>query len=338
MALSNDKYLQIISDVKKGNFKPIYLLMGDEPYFIDIITNAIIDNALDDSERDFNQTILYGLDVESSSLINAARRYPMMAQRQLIVLKEAQMFDEIENLIYYAEEYQPTTVLVINYKGGVLKDKKLISAIEKVGLVCEFKKLYENQIAKFITDYVQNRSFTIEPKAVSMISDFIGDDLSRIAGELDKLIIVIGDNKEISASLVERHIGISKDYNNFELKSALVKKDVYKVNQIINYFESNPKNNSIIPTISLLFNFFSNLLIAYYSNDKSDMGMMKELNIKTPFQFKDYKTAMGNYNVFKCVEIIALLRNYDAKSKGVGVSTSTTEASLLRELLYKIMH
>lgn len=338
MAQANDKYLQIISNIKKGELKPVYLLMGDESYYIDSITDVIIENALDDSERDFNQTILYGLDAEISSLINTAKRYPMMSSRQLVVLKEAQMFDDIDDIILYVEHYQPSTVFVINYKGGVLKNKKLITAIEKIGAVYEFKKLYENQVPKFITDYLQNYSLKIEPKAVAMLSDYIGNDLSRIAGELDKLRIVIGGSKEITAHLVEDNIGISKDYNNFEFLAALVRKDVYKVNKIINYFESNPKNNSIIPIIRMMFNFFSNLLLMYYAPDKSDAGLLKELNLKTTFQLKEYNTAKNNYNVFKCVDIIALLREYDAKSKGVGVSTSTTDASLLRELSYKIMH
>lgn len=338
MAAVQDKYSQILSSVTKGIFKPIYLLMGDEPYYIDVITDAIVANALDDSERDFNQTILYGIDVEVSSLINAAKRYPMMAQRQLIVVKEAQMLDGIEELIYYAEEVQPTTVFVICYKGGLLKNKKLISAIEKVGEVYESKKLYDNQLPVFITNYASEHSFEIEPKAVSMLADFIGNDLNRITGELNKLFIVSQGKKEISALLVEEHIGISKDYNNFELQAAIINKDSYKANRIINYFESNPKNNSIIPTISILFNLFSNLLLAYYAKDKSDMGLIKDLNLRNQYQLKDYKKAMTNYNVFKCVDIIAMLREYDAKSKGVGVPTSITDAALLRELVYKIMH
>lgn len=338
MAQGNDKFLQIINNIKKGELLPVYLLMGDESYYIDSITDAIVENALDDSERDFNQTILYGLDAELSSLINLAKRYPMMASRQLVVLKEAQMFDAIDNLILYVEQYQPSTVFVINYKGGVLKNKKLITAIEKIGAVYEFKKLYENQVPKFITDYLQANSLTIESKAVTMISDYIGNDLNRIVGELTKLKIILGETAEITAQHVEEHIGISKDYNNFEFLAAIIKKDAYKVNKIINYFESNPKNNPIMPTISILFNFFSNLLLIYYAPDKSDSGLMKELNLKTVYQLKDYKAAKFNYNVFKCVEIISLLRQYDVKLKGVGVSTSTTPASLLRELTYKIMH
>lgn len=338
MAQGNDKFLQIINNIKKGELLPVYLLMGDESYYIDSITDAIVENALDDSERDFNQTILYGLDAELSSLINIAKRYPMMASRQLVVLKEAQMFDAIDNLILYVEHYQPSTVFVINYKGGVLKNKKLITAIEKIGAVYEFKKLYDNQVPKFITDYLHSNSLTIEPKAVTMISDYIGNDLNRIVGELTKLKIIIGETGEITAQLVEKHIGISKDYNNFEFLAAIIKKDVYKVNKIINYFESNPKNNPIMPTISILFNFFSNLLLIYYAPDKSDSGLMKDLNLKTVYQLKDYKAAKFNYSVFKCVEIISLLRQYDVKLKGVGVSTSTTPASLLRELTYKIMH
>ncbi|MEG1574674.1 MAG: DNA polymerase III subunit delta, partial [Bacteroidales bacterium] len=208
MAQVQNKYAQIISDIKKGIFKPIYFLMGDEPYYIDLITDAIIENALEESERDFNQTILYGLETEISSLINGAKRYPMMSQRQLIVVKEAQYLEKIEDLIYYVEDYQPLTVLVVNYKEGLIKDKKLISAIEKIGIVYESKRLYDSQLPSFINGYVKDNALTIEPKAVAMLADSIGADLNRMVGELQKLKITIKSNNIITAIQVEENIGI----------------------------------------------------------------------------------------------------------------------------------
>ena len=206
MAQGQSKYLGVLSDIKKGIFKPVYLLMGEEPYFIDVITDAIIENALDDSERDFNQTILYGNEAEVSYVINAAKRYPMMAPRQLIVIKEAQNMDKIDALIYYVQELQPATVLVLNYKGKNLKDRKLVAAIEKVGEVIESKKLYDSQLPSFINDYVAGMGMKIGVKAVSMLADFIGNDLSRMTGELQKLRIVTGGKEMITPEIVEANI------------------------------------------------------------------------------------------------------------------------------------
>lgn len=338
MAQEQNKYSKIISDIKKGIFKPVYLLMGEEPYFIDQITDAIVENALDDSERDFNQTVLYGNEAEVSFVINAAKRYPMMAERQLIVIKEAQNMDKIDALVYYVQELQPATVLVIDYKGKNLKDKKLVSAIEKVGIVFESKKLYDSQLPSFINDYVSDMGMTIAIKAVSMLADFIGNDLGRMAGELRKLKIVTGGDTMITPEIVEANIGISKDYNNFELLDAVINKEYYKVAGIVKYFEKNPKNNPLVLTISVLFNFFSNLMILYYTKDKSDAGIAKELNMKSQFHTQRYKKALQNYSAFKCVDIISYIREYDAKSKGVGVAPNTSDASLLKELLFKIMH
>lgn len=328
----------IISEIKKGIFKPIYLLMGEEPYFIDVITDTIIDNALDETERDFNQTIMYGNEAEVSFVINAAKRYPMMAPRQLIVIKEAQNMDKIESLIYYVQELQPSTVLVLDYKGKTLKDKKLVAAIEEVGVVFESKKLYDSQLPSFINEYASEAGMTIGIKAVSMLADFIGNDLSRMAGELQKLKIVTGGKAAITPEIVEANIGISKDYNNFELLDSVINKDVYKVASIVKYFEKNPKNNPMVLTISVLFNFFSNLMILYYAKDKSDMGLARELNLKTSFYIQRYKKAMQNYSAYKCVDIISCIREYDARSKGVGSTANTTDASLLKEMLYKIIH
>lgn len=333
-------YLEILKDIRNKNFKPVYFLMGEESYFIDLITDAIIENALTDDERDFNQTIMYGSDVDNyGTVVNAAKRYPMMAQRQLVVVKEAQQISNIELLSFYLKQPLASTILVINHKHGVVKSKKLLSEVEQVGVLYESKKLYDNQLPAFINNYVAASGRTIENKAMQMIADFIGSDLNRLTSELDKLRISMGEaNTRITPDDVERNVGVSKDFNNFELLNAIVTRNVVKANQIVNYFERNPKSNPFVVTISVLFGFFSNLMIAYFATDKSEQGLMQELKLRSTFQARDYVTAMRNYNAFKCIDVIALLRQYDARSKGIGATSNTTEGELLREMVYKIMH
>lgn len=333
-------YLEILKDVRNKNFKPVYFLMGEESYFIDLITDAIIENALTDDERDFNQTIMYGADIDNyGTVVNAAKRYPMMAPRQLVVVKEAQQVANIELLSFYLKQPLASTILVINHKHGVVKGKKLLSEIEQVGVLYESKKLYDNQLPAFINNYVAATGRTIENKAMQMIADYIGSDLNRLTSELDKLRISMGEDKtRITPEDVERNIGVSKDFNNFELLNAIVTRNVFKANQIVNYFERNPKNNPFIVTISVLFGFFSNLMLAFFAADKSEQGLMQELKLRSTFQSRDYITAMRNYNAFKCIDIIALLRQYDARSKGIGATSNTTEGEMLRELVFKIMH
>lgn len=333
-------YLEILKDVRNKNFKPVYFLMGEESYFIDLITDAIIENALTDDERDFNQTIMYGADIDNyGTVVNAAKRYPMMAPRQLVVVKEAQQVANIELLSFYLKQPLASTILVINHKHGVVKGKKLLSEIEQVGVLYESKKLYDNQLPAFINNYVAASGRTIENKAMQMIADYIGSDLNRLTSELDKLRISMGEAKmRITPEDVERNIGVSKDFNNFELLNAIVTRNVFKANQIVNYFERNPKNNPFIVTISVLFGFFSNLMLAFFAADKSEQGLMQELKLRSTFQSRDYITAMRNYNAFKCIDIIALLRQYDARSKGIGATSNTTEGEMLRELVFKIMH
>lgn len=336
----SNQYLEILRDVRSGVFKPVYFLMGEESYFIDLITEAIIKHALTDDERDFNQTIMYGADVPNYGVVvNAAKRYPMMAQRQLVVVKEAQHIPNIEMLSYYLKQPLSSTVLVINHKYGTVKGKKLLSEIEQVGVVYESKKLYDNQLPAFINNYVADMGYTIEMKAMQMLADFIGSDLNRLSSELDKLRISMGEkNKRITPDDVERNVGVSKDFNNFELLNAIVMRNALKANQIVNYFERNPKSNPFIVTISVLFGFFSNLLIAYFAADKSEQGLMQELKLRSSFQARDYVTAMRNYNAFKCIDVISLLRQYDSRSKGIGTTSNTTEGEMLRELVFKIMH
>lgn len=335
-----NQYLEILRDIRNKNFKPVYFLMGEESYFIDLITEAIIANALTDDERDFNQTIIYGADVANYGVVvNAAKRYPMMAPRQLVVVKEAQQIPNIEMLSYYLKQPLASTILVINHKHGTVKGKKILSEIEQAGILYESKKLYDNQLPAFINNYVTDSGRTIEPKAMQMLADYIGSDLIRLTSELDKLRISMGDkNKRITPDDIERNVGVSKDYNNFELLNAIVTRDAHKANQIVNYFERNPKNNPLVVTISVLFGFFSNLLISYFAQDKSEQGLMQELKLRSTFQARDYITAMRNYNAFKCIDIIALIRQYDARSKGIGATANTSEGEMLREMVFKIMH
>ena len=250
----------------------------------------------------------------------------MMAERQLIVVKEAQNIKGVDNLLYYLQKPLMSTILVICHKNGSLKNKKVVAGIEKIGVVYESKKLYDNQLPAFINNYVVAKKLSIDPKAASMMADFVGNDLSP-EGSL-----------RITPEIVERNVGISKDFNNYELLNAIITRNILKATQIIQYFEQNPKNNPLVVTISVLFNFFSNLMLCYFSTDKSENGIMNELNLRSSFQSRDYLTAMRAYNAFKCIDIIALIRQYDARSKGIGSGASSNDGDLLKELVFKIMH
>lgn len=329
----------IKEDIRNRRFKPVYLLMGEEPYYIDELTEMFINSVMPEEERAFNQTILYGKDTDAGQLINLARSFPMMSEHQLIVLKEAQNLDKIEQLELYVKNPLPSTILVLNYKNGTLdKRKKLYAEISKNGQIFQSDKIPEYKIPAFIYEYLREKGLKIDQKSAQMLTDYLGNDLSKITNEIDKLRIFMPQGQtQITAELIEQNIGISKDFNNFELLKALVDKNIYKVNQIADYFEKNPKNNPMIMTLSVLFNFFSNLMICYWAKDKSDKGLAAELGLRSPYQGRDYAQAIRNYNAFKCMEIISLLRTYDAKSKGVD-NVSVPDGELLKELLFKITH
>ncbi|MCD7974079.1 MAG: DNA polymerase III subunit delta [Candidatus Azobacteroides sp.] len=332
-------HLKILNDIRNKQFKPVYFFMGEETYYIDLLTEAIIEHALTDAERDFNQTILYGADTDIGTVINAAKRYPMMAERQLVVVKEAQSLKKLDELSFYLQKPLHTTVLVFNYKYGKLDGRKKVATdIAKAGVLFESKKLYDNQMATWINAYVVSKGYTIEGKAATMLTEFLGNNLSRVAGELDKLILTLPEGeKRITDRLIEQNIGVSKEYNTFELQKALAAKDILKANRIVNYFGKNPKTNPLVMTMSLLFSFFSNLMLCHYAVDKSENGIMRELGFRSTFQTTDYRIAMKNYSAMKTMRIISLFREYDAKYKGFG-SMAMPESDLLKELIYKIMH
>ena len=327
----------IVSEITKGNVKPIYFLMGEEPYYIDKISDFIEDYILEETEKEFNQTVFYGRDVSIEEIIGAAKRFPMMAEKQVIVVKEAQDLSRtIEDLVPYAENPQQSTVLVINYKFKKLdKRKALYKAIHKIGLVYESKRLYENQVADWIRRVLNGKKYKIEPKAAHMLVDFLGTDLSKIDNELKKLITILPKETIITPRHIEDNIGISKDFNNFELRKAVGEKNVVKANQIIQYFAQNPKSNPLVMTISLLNSFFTQLLIYHGLQDKSRDHVSKALGIR-PFFVTDYITAANHYPMRKVAKVISLLRDADIKSKGVGASQS--QRDILKELLFKILH
>jgi DNA polymerase-3 subunit delta len=330
-------------EIKRGivskNFAPVYLFQGDESFHIDQLTDLLIENVLDDSERDFNQTVFYGLETNARTVISVCKRFPMMSERQLVVLKEAQNMKDIDELIYYVKEPLHSTVLVINYKQGKLDGrKKLAGEIEKIGISFDSKKLYDNQIPAFIIQYLREKNIKIDQKSPYLLADYLGNDLSKLTNELEKLIISLPQsNATITSSLIEKNIGISKDYNNFELQKAVASKDILKTNRIAKYFEQNPKNNPLVVTLTVLFNFFANLMICHYETNKSESHLMSLFGFRFNFQITDYIQAMKYYKPGKTMQIISHIRECDAKAKGVD-NASIPDGKLLAELLYKIMH
>ncbi len=340
MAKKEYTFEEICRDIVACKFQPVYILMGEEPFFIDRITDLLIGNVLSDAERDFNQVIMYGADTDAGAIINAARRFPMMAERQLVVVREAQLVRDIDLLTAYVKNPLQSTVLVVNYKYKNLDRRKSLAATaEKVGVLFESKKIPDYKMPAFITSLLQQRSISVDPKAAQMLSDFLGNDLSRLSKELDKLALILPEKapKRVTPELVEQNIGISKEYNNFELIKAIAVKDILKANRIAQYFEKNPKNNPIQMTLPIIFNYFSNLMICHYAKDKSETGLMVELGLRGTFQVKDYMSGLRNYSAMKVFNLISEIRTTDARSKGVE-NTSTADADLLKELLYKILH
>lgn len=328
----------ILQNLKKKIYHPIYLLQGEEPYYSDEISNYIEKNVLTDAEKGFNQTVFYGKDSDAVNIAHSSMRFPMMAGRQVIIVKEAQSLAKIETLASYAEKPLSSTILVLNYKYKNLDARtKLAKAIKKNGVIFTSKKVYENRIPAWIENYLGKQNFTITPQAGQILTSYLGANLSKVANELDKLVIAVKDTSQITPQQIEENIGLSKDFNVFELQNALGEKNVIKANQIINYFGANQTLNPIQKTISNLYFYFSKLFMYYFLNDKSDRNVAAALGV-SPYFAKTYISAAKRYSPTKLYEIIGILREYDMKSKGWEVSTLVDKADLQKEMIYKILH
>jgi DNA polymerase-3 subunit delta len=331
-------YDEIISDLKKRIYKPVYFLAGEEPYYIDLITEFIEKNVLDESERSFNQLILYGDDTSVASIIEISRRFPMMSSHQVVIIREAQTLKKIEDLVVYVEKPLPSTILVINYKYKILdKRTRLYKVLNSQAVYFESSRLRDYQVPAWIDRYMISKGIKSEPSVSAMLTEYLGTDLHKIANELEKLIITLPAEKPlITTALIEKNIGISKDYNNFELQKAVGERNILKANMIVHHFANNPKDNPITLTIASLFSYFSKLLTYHYLRDKSKNNVASALKINS-FFVKDYEAAASVYNVAKTVRVISLLRSYDMKSKGFG-DLSSEPGDLLKELIFKILH
>ena len=329
---------EIVSDIKNGKFYPVYLLTGDETYYIDKIADFIEENVLSDEEKGFNQTIMYGRDVEISQIIDAAKRYPMMSDRQVVIVKEAQdLARTIDQLTDYVKNPMPSTLLVLCYKHKKLDKRKAIyKAIRKDGYVLESNKLYENQVVIYTLDKTARLQYKIENKAVLMLLEFLGTDLGKIWNELEKLMIVLPQGSTITAKDIEENIGVSKDYNIFELRKAIGDRDVLKANKIVNYFGMNQKTHHITMTIAALNSFYTQLLIYHGLQDKSKNNVARMLKVN-PFFADDYIKAGKNIPMRKVSQNIGYLREADVKSKGVGAA-NLPAIDILKELVFKMMH
>ncbi|MBO7046489.1 MAG: DNA polymerase III subunit delta [Prevotella sp.] len=337
----NVSFDSIMGDLKARKFVPVYYLMGDEPYYIDKISDYIAENVLQPEERDFNQTILFGSDVNASQIADAARRYPMMSEYQVVIVKEAQNIKNTEALEKYFKAPMPSTILVMCHKNGSIDGRKreYVKAIQSAGVLFESKKLRDRDLPPFIEGYLKQKNVSIDPKSTQIIADSIGADLSRLTGELDKVILSLPEqDRRVTPQVVEDQIGVSKDFNAFELRDAIVNRNVFKANQIIKYFDENPKAGSIYAFLPMLFNYFQNLMIAYYAPKKqSQEGVAEWLELRSPWAAKDYMTGMRNYTGMKVMQIISKIREIDAKSKGLD-NPNTPPGELMKELIFYILH
>ena len=328
----------IIQNLKKKIIHPIYLLQGEEPYYIDEISNYIEKNLLHEAEKGFNQTVFYGKDSNAVTIAESCLRFPMMAQRQVIIVKEAQSLAKIEVLASYAERPLASTVLVLNYKYKALDSRtKLAKAIKKCGVIFTSDKVKEWKLPNWIDNYLAARDFTITPQAAQLLTSYLGADLGKVANELNKLIIAVKNTNKITPDHIEKNIGLSKEYNLFELQNALGERNIFKANQIIQYFGANPTTNPIQRTIPTLFGFFSNMFAYHFLKDKSEGNVAAQLGMH-PFAAKNVITAAKKYTPTKLYEIIGILREYDLKSKGFDTSGAVSTGDLQKEMIFKILH
>lgn len=328
----------ILKDLKNKKYAPIYLLHGEESYYIDLITNYIEDFILTDIEKSFNMTILYGKDTDYITIADSARRYPMMSERQIVIVKEAQQLKTIDELVKYVEHPSATTLLVLCHKNGFLdKRKKIYKTLHDKAIILEAEKLYDSQIPAWIQEWLKERNYSILPEATQLLAEYLGNNLQKIANELSKLIINLPPNATVSNEDIQKNIGISKDFNIFELQNALAKKDMLKIQKIVQHFIANPKENPLIKVIATLYGFFSKLYIAQFYRQASDDELTKAVGLRFPKQAQEYRTALKMYSKKQSEEIIGILKTFDLKSKGVD-SDGIADGELLKEMIYKITH
>lgn len=336
MAAPAVTYDSLCRQLSAGQIAPVYLLHGEEGYYIDALVSRF-EALLTEEEREFNLYVLYAPEVEPGAVMDLCCRYPMMAERQVVILKEAQAVPaaRLNQLHRYVANPSPATVLVICCRGAQAKGKELLAAVRANGVNFESKKLSEYNAPAVISEFIKAKGLTADAKALEMLRDYIGTDLSRLYNEIDKLVTALGKGAKISADDVEKNIGMSKDYNNFELVDALAVKDAGKVFRIAEYFRANPKNNPLVLSAAAIFAFFADLMAVFYCRDRSDSGLMAELKLRSPYQLRRYRAAMQCYNAFQVIEIISAIRRYDAMSKGVG--SRQGDHQLFRDLLFHIL-
>ena len=334
---------KILTDLKARKYSPVYFLQGEETYYIDLISDFVEQNVLTEAEKGFNQVILYGKDVTMAAVLTNARRFPMMAERQVVIVKEAQEIQDLNKdigsklLLDYLTKQVPSTVLVFCHKHKNLdKRRELGKKIEKLATTLTTKKSYDNQLPDFVSEYVSEKKISMEDKAILALCEFVGNDLHRLANEIDKLIISLPKGDSISVDQVMNQVGVSKEYNIFELQRAILAKDQLQANKIVNYFESNTRKNPIIPVVAFLYSFFSKLLAASQASDKSDKGLVSELKV-SPYAARDYTLALRQYPQQKIMDNISSLRDADLKLKGVNTG-SADEGQIFRELIWRLMN
>lgn len=331
----------IMRDLKAKKYAPVYVLMGDESYYIDRITDYIADNVLEPDDRDFNQTVVFGADTTAAQVVDMAKGYPVMpAAHRVVIVKEAQGLKSLDALERYFEKPLASTVLVIAYKNGTIdRRKKVVGKAEAVGVVFESKKKRDYELSAFIEAYLKKNHVAIDTKSAAMIAEHIGADLSRLISELDKVMISLpDDDRRVTPDVVEREIGVSKEFNIFELKTAIIERNVFKANQIVKYFDKNPKAGSLFSCLPLLYTYFQNLMVAFYAPDKNnDNNLAAFLELKSVWGLKDYRVGMRNFSAMKTLQILAKIRETDAKSKGLD-SLNTSTDDLMRELIFFILH
>lgn len=338
MAARSITYEEIMRDIKAQNIAPAYYLMGEEDYYIDRLSDAIVDAVLQKDERDFNLDIVYGAETTVDKVIELAHAYPMMAEKRVVLVREAQAMRSLEGLEQYLQHLTPTTVLVFCHKHGKLDLRKAAAkAMQQVGIIYESKRLYDNQLPPFISQYFRQKGVDIEPQAIQMLAGHVGADLSRLTTEMDKLILALNGGRVVGSALVEEMTGMSKDFNDFELQSALAQRNIFRANQIVKYYQGNPRSFFITRTLTNLFTFFSDVMLAYYAPDRTDAGIAAWLG-KSEWKVRmDIGPARRNYSGVKVMQILSEIRKTDAWSKGVeGVRTPSEE--LLQDLIYFILH